>query len=203
MFDVSDIWNNVGQILSGVVIGIGAILFAQLKTWIQKKTVGSSVSDSLSIKLLLAEIRSYYDADRVKLYQFHNGEFYTSGGSIQKLSLTHFVMARGVSLPIGADTTQQNIPIGYVAQTTDAVLKSNHVFISACDMTEDSYFKGILRHSGSRCALLRGIFNSKHDMMGVLVITWFDEVTLTEDQLKIVRMFGTQISDELLLGAKK
>jgi len=198
-FDLAGLWNNLGQIMSGVLVGLAALMFSRAKQWIKKKSIGSSVMDSLNIKLILAEIRAYYDADRAKLYQFHNGEFYTSGGSIQKLSLTHFVMARGVSV----DTeNQQNIPIGYIAPTTDLVLKNAHLFIPASDMSENSYFKGILRHGGARCALIRGIFNSKKDMIGLLVITWFEEMTMTAEQLDMSVEFGTQLSDELLLGSK-
>jgi hypothetical protein len=198
----SDIWISVGQVLSGVAIGVFALLAKRATTWLKKKTLNSILNDNLLLKQLMTEIRSYYDADRVQLYQFHNGDHYVSGASIQKLSLTHFVTARGVSVPIGAETTHQNIPIGYVTQTSDDILKNPWIFYGRDSLGGDSYFKGLLRYSGVDAALLRGVFNCKHDMIGILVVSWFDEITPTPEQQEAIKDFSTQLGDELLLGAK-
>lgn len=200
----SDVWVSIGQVLSGVLLGMATLFASQAKQWIKKKSVRTDniVTNNLMLKQLLAEMRSYYDADRVKLYQFHNGDYYSSGASIQKASLTHYVVARGVSPPIGIESTQQNIPIGHIVNTAEEIWKSPYVFYSLERLSEDSYFKGLLRYGGAKSVLLRGVFNAKHDMTGFLVVVWFDPTTLNEEQMLKSQKFSIQIGDELLHGAK-
>jgi len=195
-----EVWQNIGQILSGVLIGVTVFVFSKLKVWLKKKRVASIVADNVMLKQLLAEIRAYYDADRVELYQFHNGDHFVSGASIQKASLTHLVLARGVSPPINTNT--QNIPIGYIAFTAEDLLKNKYSFLALNDLCANNYLHGLLRHGGAHCALMRGIFNAKSDMIGFLVLSWFDEVVLTDVQYNMIQVFGVQVGDELLLGSK-
>lgn len=198
--ELSEFWIGLGQVLSGVLLGVIAVWARSAKNYLKKKTIKRSIRENLMIKQLLAEIRSYCDADRVQLYQFHNGDHYVSGGSIQKASMTHFVLNRGVGIPFEA--THQNIPIGYLLGVTDEILKISTVFYSSDDLLQDSYFKGLLRYGGAKSALIRGIFSSKHDMIGFLSIAWFDEVTITAAQQAAIKDLTLQLSDEILLGAK-
>lgn len=198
---MSDFWNSVGQVLTGIVIGLLAFVASKIQNWIQNKSESVCINKNLMLRQLLAEIRSYYDADRVQLYQFHNGNSFISGVSIQKVSLTHFVSARGVAVQIGG-VSLQNIPMGYLLQTIDHLLKNNYFYIDSNEMKEDSYFKGLMRYSGAKCALCRAVFNIKHEIIGFLVVSWFEDVMLTDVQKAAIKDFGTVLSDELLLGNK-
>jgi hypothetical protein len=196
----SDFWVGLGQILAGVAMGIIAIWIKNLKSYLSKKSIKRSIRENMMIKQILAEIRSYCDADRVQLYQFHNGDHYISGGSIQKASMSHFVLNRGVGVPF--ESNHQNIPIGYILSAMDDVLKNSSAFYTEEELLQDSFMKGLLRHGGAKSALLRGIFSANHDMIGFLSISWFDPVDFSIEQQKAVKDLSLQLSDEMLLGAK-
>jgi len=196
--DWSDFWMSLGQILAGVIIGAVALWMRKLRTYVKKQTVNTSISDNMMLKQLITEIRTYYDADRVELYQFHNGDHYVSGASIQKVSLSHFATARGVSVPVTA--TRLNMPIGYVVTITDDLLKKPFVFYSSEDLFDESYFRSLLRYGGAKSALLRGVFSQKHNLIGFIVISWFENVTLTKEQQQAVKDFAVGVGDEMLMG---
>jgi hypothetical protein len=200
--DWSDFWSSLGQIGAGFIIGAFALWIKKAQTYIKHKTksMHTVISENMMLRQLLSEIRNFYDADRVELYQFHNGEYFVSGTSIQKVSMTNFVMARGVSVPL--EPAKQNIPIGYVVSLTDELMKSPYVFFTSQDLLGESYFKGILRYGGAQTALLRGIFCPKHSMMGFIALSWFEEVTPTAEQFNAVKEYAVRVSDEMLLGAQ-
>jgi hypothetical protein len=198
--DWSGFWGSIGQILAGVLIGAFALWMNKVQGYLKSKnkSMHRIITENMMLKQLLSEVRNFYDADRVELYQFHNGEYFASGTSIQKISMTNFVMARGVSVPM--EVSKQNIPIGYVASLTDEIMKSSYVYFSSADLLGESYFKGILRYGGARTALLRGIFCPKHSMIGFVALSWFEDVVLTQEKLAAIKEYSVRIGDELLLG---
>lgn len=63
----------------------------------KKKTLKEDLESSEKIIRILQNIEVDYDADRVLVYQFHNGEYFYTGHSIDKMSNTHEVVSKGVS----------------------------------------------------------------------------------------------------------
>lgn len=195
---------SVGQVLAGVVLGALALGMRRVGYFIRKKEkqlagVNDHIKETGRLRQQLYEIRTYYDADRVELYQFHNGDHYVSGASIQKVSMTHFVMAKGISVPVEARS--QNVPLGYVSSVAESLLKKEPVFFSyATLLAGDSYFKSILRYGGARSALVHGVFDPLHNMIGFLVVMWLEDVTLTQEQIDAMKEFALGTGDEMQMG---
>src|SRR4051812_24213923 len=94
--------DNLGESAAVIFLGILALSARRIKVlWTDRvmRSFERSVNKNVRIRELLAELRVPYMADRVCLYQFHNGEYFHSGDSIMKCSLTHFVTRVGVSNP--------------------------------------------------------------------------------------------------------
>lgn len=194
-----EIWIAVGQILSGLALGLGAFFLNKLKSW-KANRFRHILNKNLRVKDLLTEIKVFYDADRVELFQFHNGDYYMSKASIQKLSLTHFVVGRGVAISEGIDTNYQNIPLGYIGKSINQLATEHpYIFSKISDFAEDNYLGGLFRLNGASSILLRGIFR-KDDMIGILAVTWLEEVELNSEQIHMIKPFSDQMADEISFG---
>lgn len=75
------------------------ITIKQLVVWgyKRKKTLKEDLESSEKIIKVLGQILSDFDADRSLVFQFHNGEYFYTGHSIDKMSNTHEVVSKGVS----------------------------------------------------------------------------------------------------------
>lgn len=63
----------------------------------KKKTLKEDLDSSEKISLILANMLEEFEADRATVFQFHNGEYFYTGHSIDKMSNTHEVVTKGVS----------------------------------------------------------------------------------------------------------
>lgn len=196
-----EFWSGIGQVIVGILAGLLAFASSKVKKLLterRSKCPFRLVNASMSIKDLLTEIRVLFDADRVKLFQVHNGDYFVNGSSSQKITLTHFVVRTGVGSPYGIETTHQNIPISYVVGCIDQCLKNPVYFSQVGDMADDMYFKALIRHNGSETALFSGVFDRHKGLLGIVVVTWLERLNLDEDKQKILKSFAARISDELM-----
>jgi hypothetical protein len=198
MSDWQDVWMSVGQVLSGAALGLAAYLIQKLKYW-QKNhhNLDSMLNRNLKIKDLLTEVRVYYAADSCTLFQLHNGNHYASGESMKKLSMTHYVVARGVSAPEGAQTVYQNITATHMDPILTQLLKEPHLLLGTDDFASNDYMGVLMRRSGNAQCLLRAVYDRKHQLIGILVVSWLEVVQLTPAQLDMIDHFTKQMSDEL------
>lgn len=63
----------------------------------KKKTLKEDLEASEKISRILNELISDYGCDRALVFQFHNGEYFYTGHSIDKMSNTHESVSKGVS----------------------------------------------------------------------------------------------------------
>jgi hypothetical protein len=77
-----------------------------------------------NIQEKLTEVRVLLDADRVKLFQFHNGDHYIGGDSALKCSITHLSLKAGVSYPQNALTCYSNVIITGLGDYIPSTIKN-------------------------------------------------------------------------------
>jgi len=201
MVNFDDFWMGIGQVLSGLLVGLLAFAVSNFKRlWSRRNpTIQTVVNKNHKLKDLLLEIRLHFDADRVKLFQVHNGDYFVNGSSIQKLSLSHYVVGTGISPPFDVEKLHQNIPISYIMCCIEQCLKEPYYFAQVKDMSDDLYFKSLLRHNGTETALFSGVFDRKGGLLGLIVVTWRERVTVGQDDLDEMKTLSSKVSDELLL----
>ena len=152
----------------------------------------------MKIKDVLIEIKTAYEADRALLFQFHNGDHYVAGGSIQKMSLTHFATSRGISPPIGTDTDIVNIPVSYLDTSLSEIINKSVLSVAMDDFPEDSYFAGIFRRDGCEHLLMRCVYNRRHEVIGLVIISWRSETKVSPTMQQKLKEYTAVLAGELL-----
>lgn len=166
--------DNLGESAAVIVLAVLGLSANRIKTWWKDRAIKAferGINQNVRLRELLSELRVPYAADRVRLYQFHNGDAYHSGESIMKCSLTHFVTRVGVANP----PLSQNIPTTQMIMSLKA-LQDNGVFEFRPDsFDDDSLQDSLFSTTGTKQCLGCVVRNNRGNWVGVLTICWMDE----------------------------
>ena len=141
------------KIIAGVVSGSLAMIFLFLRKsilqWfinVGEKIAGSNnkhgkikpaeIEKDMKIREILIELRTLVKADRASLFQFHNGDSFSTSNPIFKVSNTHESVAPGISSEIGG---LQDI-------------KASSLIEHLKSFWKDHYEKGLYKISPDYCA---------------------------------------------------
>jgi hypothetical protein len=192
-------WQAIGQLLSGMLLGLGLFAWQKFIDWKKSRTsLAGSVARDRRINDTLIEIRTFYDADRVKLFQFHNGDHYVSGVSIMKLSLTHYALGRGVSVPYGAENDLLDIPLSHIDKIIEQITEKPFLYAEVKDLP-DCYLTSLWRKGGTGQVLCRVVHNRRQEIIGFLVVSWLEPLSLTKEQLAMSKDLAALVSGEFLV----
>ena len=128
----------------------------------------------------LTEVRVILNADRVKLFQFHNGDHYIGGDSALKCSITHLSLKAGVSYPQNALTCYSNVIITGLGDYTPSTIKNKSFFSRVDDLT-DGDWKSVKVSNGTRTILMMKVGSDPH-ISGFVIISWHDDVKKPSDE---------------------
>ena len=110
-----------------IILGIGAILLAIIKVYknakkevesIPKK-VKKQVSVDTEITDAMESLKERLNADRVQVYDFHNGGHYSNGRSALKVSCSYEVCRTGIA---PKQAMLQSIPISCISKFVNKIL---------------------------------------------------------------------------------
>lgn len=194
-------FHEIGQVVAGLLIGLIAYLFSKLKKAVKSQTLFNKpeINYNLRVVDILREIRMSLNGDRVYLFQIHNGDYYLSGDSMRKMSLSHFDTRSEISAPLHTENYYHNIPIGYLADTFHALAEKNFIFLDKIDSLKEYYLKALLRMAGNQSALVCQITGPK-GLIGILIVAWIDPVQNLEILDQEITAHCNQISAEIVLN---
>lgn len=81
----------------------------------------------MKIHSRLEEIKEYLNADRVQIYDFHNGDHYANGRSALKTSCSFEVVRSGIE---GHQKELQSVPLSCIPQFIQALLQSGKLKVN-------------------------------------------------------------------------
>ena len=81
----------------------------------------------MKIHSRLEEIKEYLNADRVQIYDFHNGDHYANGRSALKTSCSFEVVRNGIE---GHQKELQAVPLSCIPQFVQALLQSGKLKVN-------------------------------------------------------------------------
>lgn len=174
------------EIIGYVIGAIGLFIAAQLRKWfLAKKFFDPSkmIIKNVQVRDFLIELRALIDADRVKLFQFHNGEYYVSGESVMKISMTHVAVKTGISYPEMANNHYSSIPTSYMTRVLQSLYKEEFLVLHTQNLEDDQYLKHIFVAHGVKCAVLYPVSNIKGQWIGILMAVWLSDVEPAYDLL--------------------
>lgn len=171
-------WSDVGQAFGYFIAASLGVLSINFKDWWKKrnkKGIADTVNYNLAIRDILVELRVKFNSDRVKLFQFKNGEYYITGESEQKFCLTHVILAPGVSYPEAFYGNNQQIPISYVTRLLKETIEHKKCFKNVSEIENDNYIKLLLQTDSVHNVLFLPVFSKFNKIIGIVVITWLNE----------------------------
>lgn len=126
-----------------------------------------------------------FDADRVSVYEYHNGGKSVAGVDFKKCSNTYEATAKGIDEMYNE---QQNLPISVNFLWNKLLIDKKPILISdikTLEQTDNTIFQ-ILSSQGIKSYYSRLILNYNSKPIGFVVITYYNEnVALDNEQLKI------------------
>ena len=128
---------NISAFLTGlavVIAAIGTVIIVTLKTYKATKkeldTIPHKIRKQTSIDILITdkmeEIKDLLNADRVQIYDFHNGGHYANGRSALKTSCTYEICRTGIK---PAQPQLQSIPLSCIAKFINELLNNGELEI--------------------------------------------------------------------------
>lgn len=128
---------TISTFLTGIALiitAVGAVILATLKTYKATKkeldTIPHKIKKQTSIDILITdkmeEIKDILNADRVQLYDFHNGGHYANGRSALKTTCTYEVCRSGIK---PAQPQLQAIPLSCIAKFINELLNNGEMEI--------------------------------------------------------------------------
>ena len=106
------------------------------------------------------------------LFQFKNGDYYISGESEQKVTMTHVVSRNGFGLPQGMQNMFQNILISYFSNTMKEVLDKRSVYNVTSQMAAESFLKALMTANGVEEFWISCVYTPKRKLVGLVFVTW-------------------------------
>lgn len=199
--DIEVLATTIGTTLAGMFICYKVFkqrVDAFLKNW------GGSVSSKvpkqsqIDIKILarMEEVKELLNADRIQVYEFHNGEHYANGRSALKLSCTYEVCR------IGVDSVQRecmSLPISCMPNHIASVLENTiNQFSNIEDIKDRMPATYNLKKAHKVEAFTDVIIrNTKKEPVGFIEIQWFDKDKQVTDDYELMRL-STFVEDHIL-----
>lgn len=203
--DKNEIFFTLGNALAGVLIGLLTYWIAKTKKFIKKKIESASVkhlNNNQHIRDILLEMRLEFDADRVLLYQFHNGDQYASGASYKKASITHQAIKRGIA-PVSDISAHLSIPMSMIMPCISGILKNKFGISNLHDADDSCHFKFLLLQGGVQKCIMILIPGAKNTTsIGVAFVCWLNDIEPTPEQVKLIEPFADRIGEELQIEGR-
>lgn len=174
LLDLPHILTNTMSILFIVGCFFVAMATDKVKAWLEKTTnkkFNRSVNKNAQVNNDLAGLRALYDADRVLLYQIHNGQYYFSGEGADKLSLTNFVLNAGIAVPSDLSSKHANILTSHWPDTFMHMEKEG-CFHTSVEDAKDKVFAQTMALDGTKDVILAPVKDSRGMWRGVLVLCY-------------------------------
>lgn len=172
----------------------------KLQTSVSSKVPRQSQID-IQILKRMEEVKELLNADRIHVYEFHNGEHYANGRSALKVSCTYEVCRTGVNT---IQRESMSLPISCMPRYIAKVLDNSTVNVKDIDdIKEEMPATYNLKVSqGVRAYTNEVIYNKLREPVGFIEIQWFDRKHFSRDDHELLRL-ATFIEESILNDEKK
>lgn len=188
-------------VVTAIIGSITAIAVIWYRNYLHKKNkdmevckVQKNITQDKEIIDTLEELRIRHSADRLTVFQFHNGGDYYTGKSIQKISMSYEVVGKGIQRIIeGA----QNIPVSACNASLKPLL--DNWCTSYYDINNDfpeSLCKMHQLNAGNKSTYQWGLFDLDRNVIGIMTLDYvkrrkkLSKESLDSLKLKVVKLPG-------------
>lgn len=190
----------ITSVTSIIVALVGAGFFRQMrekqeKTKSKEKLMEQIKKDEI-VHLAIRDVRRRYNADRVYIWQFHNGGSFYTTSPMQKLSITYERCSDGLERK--AEKNQNHLITSFTSYIKD-VIDGNMYFPNIEDMN-DIGLRSLAYSSGTKGHCAVPIYDKDKHLVAILCLDWvFSEIP--KEYLKKDGKFTQDFIDEFSTDA--
>jgi hypothetical protein len=170
-------WIKISEIMitsitSIVVALVGAGFFKKMSDKKEKVKSRENLIEQIRkdeiVHLALRDIRRRYNADRVYVWQFHNGgNFYTTS-PIQRISITYERCSDGLERK--AEKNQNLIIANYSSYISDVI--NGDMFFTSVSKMDDLGQRSLMQSSGTKSHCSVPVYNKEKHLVAMLSLDW-------------------------------
>lgn len=162
----------ITSITAIVVALIGAGMFKKVterkeKIKNKEKLIDQIKKDEI-IHIAIREIRRKYNADRVYIWQFHNGGTFYTTSPIQKMSITYERCSEGLGR---VSERAQDILISKYSNYINDVINQK-VYYSNINQLPDIGLRSLASSIGTKAHVASPIYDKNNHLIGMLCLDW-------------------------------
>lgn len=120
------------------------------------------------VHLAIREVRRRYNADRVYIWQFHNGGSFYTTSPMQKLSITYERCSQGLEKK--SEKNQNHFITNYTTYIKDTM--DGNVFYSDITKMEDIGLRSLEQSSGVKSHCATPIYDKDDHLVAILCLDW-------------------------------
>jgi hypothetical protein len=181
-------------VVSPIIVQLTKYYISVLRTPAKKTEISKAIKYDDLITNKLDKIKDSFNADRVWILEFHNGNYTFSGKGLQKFSVTYESVRPGVARE---GHTTQNIPTSLFSRffrsiTEDDQFEVKNVNeVNASNSSMQSFFES----RGTKSFLALGIKNIEGLLIGVLCLeTISSYINITREQTSQLKIDANVLS---------
>ena len=167
----------------------------------KKNLIPTKVKSQSSINMKIIELmedgKERFRADRIQVYDYHNGGHFANGRSALKVSCTFEAVRTGVC---PCQQELQGIPLTFIAKFNDTLLKNETLFVNDLEEIKDSmpFTYQIKYAQGIKSFYDIILNNNKGEPIGFLGIQYNNnDIGLSEEDKKEIYKLKLAIENEL------
>lgn len=164
--------------LTATITAIGGLIVALLKTKKEieetlPKKIKKQCSIDIEISTRMEEVKEFLNADRVQIYDFHNGGHYANGRSALKTSCTYEVCRAGVR---ACQIYLQSLPITCISKFIKELLNKGELKVENLEDIKESMpaTYSLKKDQGIKSFYDIILENSNNEPIGFLAIQYLD-----------------------------
>lgn len=149
------------------------------------KDFKKSVAQDVAMNAKLSELRFHMDADKAKIFQFHNGGLFFNGHSIKKMSLTHLQLRADTAPPHISDL--QMLPTSLFPNMMSRFLANKGVIVWDARNAPDIFIRTRALNENLKTVMLCGIYHSETSaLVGFIALNWLNEKSFEIDEPALI-----------------
>ena len=167
----------ITSITSIVVALVGAGFFRQMREKKEKIQSKEKLMEQIQrdeiVHLAIREVRRRYNADRIYIWQFHNGGTFYTTSPMQRVSITYERCSDGLERK--ADKNQNHLIANFSSYIKD-VMEYKMFFPDINDM-EDIGLRSLSQSNGTKSHCATPIYDKEKHLVAILSLDWvFSEI---------------------------
>ena len=191
---------EIGILITIITAIVGPILVEKYKKYLNRNKDSEFVKTIKANAVIgdeLENLQLSLNADRIWISQFHNGgNFYPTGKSIQKISITYeFVKPKQQ----GIRDIFKNIPVSLFTKSIMKLYESGEILLPSYNVKNDFGLRSFAENLGAKSSYIFALKSLKGDFIGSIGIEWCSRRRLL-NKIDIEALRNKSVSIGSLLG---